>query len=194
MMRAIKGRGGLTHGRGMSESVRSLWVHSMHQCASVHAAVTSLAGCDRASDTYHVELGKSRLERDFCDLSKVLEWFVAHNPFDISDSRLRSVSTDIVAEDTDEINCDMAEEVLHTIMQDMDHKAFTDTVLRKSRQVRTLGDLNKTVKLGKGHAVIDCDILFTRLLIVLAQSGRTESCFHHELTTTPTSLFKGESF
>ena len=42
--------------------------------------------------------------------------------------------------------------------------------------------------------MIDCDILFTRLLIVLAQSGRTESCFHHELTTTPTSLFKGESF
>jgi len=70
---------------------------------------------------------------------------VAHNPFDVSDSRLCSVSTGIVA-DSDGISGDMAEEVGHTIMQDMDHKAFTDTVLRKSRQIRTLGDLNKTVE------------------------------------------------
>jgi len=28
MMKALKGRGGLTHGRGITESVRLLWVHT----------------------------------------------------------------------------------------------------------------------------------------------------------------------
>ena len=195
MMRAVKARGGLTRGRGMTESVRSLWIHSMHQCASMHAAISSFSGCDLASDdTYHVELGKSRVQRDFADLNKVLEWFVAHNPFHVSDGRLRSISSGVVAEDADNITCDVAEELGQTIMMDTDDKAYTDTVIRRKSQVRTLGYLNRTVKIGKNHVVIDPDILFTRLLIVVTQSGNTESCFHHELTTVPTSLFKGEGF
>ena len=36
MMRTVKSRGGLTHGRGMSESTRDLWVRTMHKCAAVH--------------------------------------------------------------------------------------------------------------------------------------------------------------
>jgi len=56
MMKSVKGRSGLTHGRGMDESVRLLWVLSMHQCASVHLAVRSLAGLEASSER-HVELG-----------------------------------------------------------------------------------------------------------------------------------------
>ena len=48
MMRSTKSRdererggGGLT-GRGMTESVRLLWVGSMHRCSEIHEAMTSL--------------------------------------------------------------------------------------------------------------------------------------------------------
>jgi len=34
-MKAIKSRGGLTHGRGLSESLRILWVKTMHKSAGV---------------------------------------------------------------------------------------------------------------------------------------------------------------
>ena len=48
MMRNVKSRGGLTHGRGMNKNVRHLWVCSMHKCAAVHAA--SLTNQDRSAD------------------------------------------------------------------------------------------------------------------------------------------------
>ena len=44
LMRTIKSRGGLTRGRGVTESVRVMWVNSMHRCASVHNAMSNLTG------------------------------------------------------------------------------------------------------------------------------------------------------
>ena len=44
LMRSLESRGGLTRGRGMTESVRKLWVYSMHACAAIHDAMTSLTG------------------------------------------------------------------------------------------------------------------------------------------------------
>ena len=113
LMRSLEGQGGLTHGGGMTDSVRSLWVHSMHECASVHAAVNALAGMD-IDDTgpCHVELTKARRTQDFVDLQKLLGWFAAHNPLDVSGSRLRNVGTGVVAGDDDKITCDTAEDVV----------------------------------------------------------------------------------
>ena len=35
MKRSIKSRGGLTRSRGMTDTVRLTWIHSMHTCADV---------------------------------------------------------------------------------------------------------------------------------------------------------------
>ena len=72
MMKSLKGRGGLTHGRGMTESMHTLWVYSVHECASIRAALASLAGKDHSASP-HVELGKSHSSRDFQDLGKILQ-------------------------------------------------------------------------------------------------------------------------
>ena len=42
-MRSIKSRGGLTEGRGMTESVRHLWVLSLNYMASIHEAMMQLS-------------------------------------------------------------------------------------------------------------------------------------------------------
>jgi len=42
MMRSIADKGGLIHGRGMSESVRLLWIGSMHRYTSLHASLVNL--------------------------------------------------------------------------------------------------------------------------------------------------------
>ena len=38
MMRSHKSRGGLSGGRGVTESVHMMWIHSMHRCAGIHNA------------------------------------------------------------------------------------------------------------------------------------------------------------
>ena len=112
MMRAVKSRGGLTHGRGLTDSVRLVWIKSMHQCASLTAAPTALTETEHnGNNIVHVELGKSRINRDNEDLNKLIEFLDQHNPFNQSDDRLCSISSGVIASDEDEINCDQAEKV-----------------------------------------------------------------------------------
>jgi len=74
---------------------------------------------------------------------------VDHNPFDVSDSRLRSISTGVVAADDDKVTCDRAEEVGHSIMEQMDNKSFAEVVMRRASQVRTLSVIFMGVPLSR---------------------------------------------
>ena len=40
-MASLKSRGGLSHGRGMTESVRTQWIHTMHHSVAIHDAMCS---------------------------------------------------------------------------------------------------------------------------------------------------------
>ena len=88
LMKSLKSRGGLTRGRGLTESVRALWVNAMHMCATVHSAMTSITGNDNCTSHQHKELGVSRIKRGIEDLEKVSDWFDTHNPFDVNRSKL----------------------------------------------------------------------------------------------------------
>ena len=52
MMRSIKSRGGLTRGRGFTESTRHQWVHT----AVIHEAMTSTTKSTLGNSEQHVEL------------------------------------------------------------------------------------------------------------------------------------------
>lgn len=111
MMRSIKARGGLTRGRGMTDSVRLVWVHSMHRCATVHNFMTALTGLQHISSEQHIELRESRIRRDNLDLEKIKAWFDLYEPFDINEPKLRAFASGMTASDDDQINCDDAEKI-----------------------------------------------------------------------------------
>ena len=91
MMRSIKSRGGLTSGRGLTESVRLQWVYSMHKCAAIHRSMTTLTGLNHDTSDQHIDLGSSRTNRDFHDLNNIQQWFDQHEPFDLTEEILRSL-------------------------------------------------------------------------------------------------------
>src|SRR6218665_3713190 len=190
MMKAIKGRGGLTHGRGMNDSVCLLWVRSLHKCAGVRNALSHLTDME-VTDNQHVDLGKSRVDRDFKDLVSILDWFNGHNPFNTSDSRLRCIASSLVASDSHSVNCDKAEEIGALIMAKMDKLAVSDVVLKKADQIKTLASLDKKVKVSRKAAIADNSLLFNRLLVIMSRLKTTdlEKYFQYELTTVPTALF-----
>ena len=120
LIKALKSRGGLTHGRGLTESVRLLWVYSMHKCAGVHAALANATGSDQCtSELHHVEYGNRRLQRDYEDLMKVMQWFHTNNPFDTGNSRLQNIATGVVASEKDGIKCHTADSVGSAIMTEI---------------------------------------------------------------------------
>ena len=93
MMRSIKSRGGLTWGRGITETVRLQWIYSMHRCAAVHDALTTATHIKQVSSEQHIDLSTSRCNQYFSDLGKIQEWFDVHVPFDSEEWRLRYLSS-----------------------------------------------------------------------------------------------------
>ena len=106
----IKSGGGLTTRCSVTESVRLLWVQSMHHCADVHIGMCNLTGLQHRSSEQHVEIGVTRRKRDNDDLRKIYAWFNKHNPF-TSNNSLRSLSSGLTATENDNMNCDDAESV-----------------------------------------------------------------------------------
>ena len=64
MMRSLKTSGGITRGRGITESVRQLRIGSMHRTASVHDAMSNLTKAYRKTSEQHIDLSTSRVNRD----------------------------------------------------------------------------------------------------------------------------------
>jgi hypothetical protein len=73
LVKSSKSCGGLTRGRGMTDSVRTLCMYSMHKCAAVHNAMTYVTGLSHRTSEQHVEIGSSLCHRDEHDLHNVFK-------------------------------------------------------------------------------------------------------------------------
>ena len=85
LMRAIKTSGGLTRGRGISDSTLAQWVLALPLCVPLHNALETFAGINPGTSEQHKEhqeLLPSRQSRDNRDLNLFLEWLEAHPPFE----------------------------------------------------------------------------------------------------------------
>ena len=112
LMRSIKSRGGLTGGRGMTESVRHVCVLSLCHVAMVHDAMLQLTGAAAKSSEQHEEIGKSRTKQDYQDCLKFFNWLTRRNPFLIPDGNLHSLSGGMVSiQGKDDVNCERAEDI-----------------------------------------------------------------------------------
>ena len=69
LMRSIKSRGGLTGGRGMTESVRHTWVLSLSHVAMINDAMMQLMGAVSRSRELHQDMGS----QDHNDCTKFID-------------------------------------------------------------------------------------------------------------------------
>ena len=97
LMKMMKVQGGLTRGRGISDSSLVYFISALPPCMPLMESIEKLTGvsCD-STDQYkqHKELRETRQLRDAADLTKFIEWLNMHNPFDAkNNSKLTSVFT-----------------------------------------------------------------------------------------------------
>ena len=190
MMRSVKARGGLTHGRGLTDSVRNTWICSLGRCASIRSAVGSLAKLESSShDIGHVDSGTARTKRDFSDFSKLLDYYRTSNPFFVGDGKLRSLHSGISATPGDGVNCDEAEEFGLSVMAKMDLQCYGTVKLQKRDRAKTLGQI-ENVAVSDKKLKVDSNLLFSRMLIIAQRRDDVESMFSHELTAMPANMFK----
>jgi hypothetical protein len=165
----------------------SVWVSTMHQCAAVHLALSSLTGLHHTVQE-HVDIRFSRASRDCTDMQKLLDWLDGHDPFQMPDDKLYSLSSGLVA--NDEVTCDTAEELGALINQRLDGLRFDDIVLKRSNQIKTIAQMQQLDGSLPKKSVTNASNLFYRLLIQVERSADIHSNFSHELTAEPTALFR----
>lgn len=182
-MRSLKSRGGLTRGKGFSSSVRILWLQSMHSCAEVHNTLSEVTCNKHSTSDQHEEMGKSRLQRDYNDLQKLVEWFEVNDPFDSKRVELQSLSTGLIADET--INCDEVEKVGHDIKSQLDGIAVIKATLKRKEKVKPLSSLKNIIRVNNQTVNIDPALLFTRLIVIAERCDDIKSYFDYELTQVP---------
>ena len=191
--RSIQSRGGLTGGRGMTESVRHAWVLSLNHVAMIHDAMVQLTGAATKSSEQHQEMGRSRTKQDYHDCLKFLDWLALRNPFFVPDNNLHSLSTGLVStEGEDDVNCEKAEDVSRNIQATLDNALVNGASIKRKDQVKPLESLQHTSKATQGgDPSIDPCVMFNRMVTIAAREDNIEEFFQYELTREPMSLFKG---
>jgi len=171
----------------MTESVHSLWVSTMHQCAGVHLALSSLTGLHQTAQE-HVDVSVARATRDCTDMDKLLQWLDGHNPFQMSDDSLYSLSSGVVASaEVTSDTSDNAKEIGAAVNLHMDSVGFYDIVPKCSSRIKTIEQLES---IHAPKPVASAASLFHSLLILVQRSPDIPSHFKYELTAVPTALFQ----
>src|SRR5277367_3945572 len=192
LMRAIKVSGGLTHGRGMTDSNLAKFVLSQPACCVVFTAMEKLCRLNVGTSEQHVELRDSREARDEQDLQKILSWFESHPLFTVgTDVQLVSLSTGVVGDSR--VNADSVKQIGVTAMNDMIGQTFVDVKLkRKSKVVYPLSAVNGTIRIrNEDEVTVNPQQLFLRKSCVLKSPTEYEGYMCYELAPKPHSLVNG---
>ena len=187
LMRSVKATGGMTRGRGMSESQRAQWLLSMPACADINNAMQDLTEINFHTNDQHKESGTARKERDEHDMITFLSFFADRNPF-MDDTSLRNLETGETSEKT--VNVDQAHDVGKKIIQQMEGQNVGTYVFKRCNKVPTM-DNKSSMKIGDDILQVDPQLLFQRL--VAAANGLQNDIsdiFTYELNTFPSSLFE----
>ena len=148
-MRSIKNRGGLTRGIGITESVCLQWILSMHKYAGIREAMTMMTNMKTKANEQHIEFGRSRCKHDFQDLLKIQEWFDQHEPFDVKEVKLRSLSSGLTTTKGDDINPHKAEEVGLEIQMQLDGLNVAEASIKRRDHIKPLADLKPGIQVDQ---------------------------------------------
>ena len=94
LMRSMKIKGGLTRGRGITDSVLAKWVLTCPTAVNMSDLIQNFCDVTFTSSEQHVDARSSRIDRDTKDLKRLIDFFTKWDPFAQSDI-LASLTTGI---------------------------------------------------------------------------------------------------
>ena len=183
LMRSMKTNGGMTRGRGMTETQRAIWLLYMPLCTDTNADMQDLTNTHYYTSGQHKENTNYRIQRDTKDTNTLVNYFQQRCPFDEDNTSLRCIHTGVIA-DTN-VNIDDGQEVVKNLPN---NDAFSYS-FKRSNQVITMQS-KTSVKIGNETIVVDPQLLFQRLTTVATRMDEDISTmFEYELCTFPAAIF-----
>ena len=191
-MRSLKSTGGLTRGRGMSESQRTKWLLSMPICLQMNSAMQKFTQTDYRTSEQHKETMESRISKDSKDMNTMMAFLCDRNPFDPTETNLRNIESGVTADDS--ANVDRAQVIGKAIVQGMRGTPQQKYTFKRSMQAVPINE-KSLVKLDGESLHIDTQLLFQRLTTAADRYIEdVSSVFQFELSSVPSSLFDNNGF
>ena len=131
----------------------------------------------------HEEIGKSRTSQDYRDCQKFLEWLNERNPFHVPDQDLYSLATGLVSSNgTDNVNCELAEEVGKEIQSELDNLTYEAATIRRKNQITNLESFQSKKNTKHQKEMADPSMMFHRLITIASREEDLDPIFEYELT------------
>ncbi|CAK1580968.1 unnamed protein product [Parnassius mnemosyne] len=186
LMRSMKSSGGLTRGRGITDSVLAKWVCGSPGCTAICTSLEEFAEVVFASGEQHVDFRQSRQQRDSRDRAKIREWFSEHPPFPKLNS-LISLSTGVLG--NSKVNCHQALDIGTKTMQNFIGRRFSDMKQSKKNVVLSLASMSSSIKINGETVTVNPLTIFQRTVIAKKNDEDVADLLTYELTPFPMSLF-----
>ena len=188
LMRVIKTSGGLTGGRGISDSTLARWIKALPLTVALCNSLEDFTDAHLETSDQHKELRPCRQTKDNQDVNSFIQWFTAHPPFESRPANmLVSLTTGVIADES--VNCDDALSVGIRSQKDMTGQNFAEIKLRRKNRVRSLASMNNSIKIRGKEVVVNPQQMLNRILSVLESNTDLATYMKYELAPRPPSLF-----
>ena len=165
LMRMLKTTGGMTHGRGITDSTLTKWAHALPGCVPVCDALEKITSVHASTSEQHKDLRSSTQAKYNKDLIVFKEWLQVHQPFaGYQPHCLVSIATGVVADAS--VNCDDAVKIGLAAASKIAGKSYTDVTLHRKDKVKTMCDKPNTITVRGKNTVINPDLFFNRITYV----------------------------
>ena len=183
LMKNLKSVGGVSHGRGFTDSVLNRWICGLPIAHHICEAMEQFCNVQAVSSNQHVELRGRRIEFDEKIRKIFLLWLQQNSPF-VYKEQLYSVASGLVA--SEDVNCytavSVGEQALQRIGTDLNK--FGSLKLKRSSMAKTM--CISTVRVDKHVIQVDTTQLFQRILCTIHSPDDLKDCFTYELSSVST--------
>ncbi|XP_044731960.1 uncharacterized protein LOC123294850 [Chrysoperla carnea] len=186
LMRMFKSSGGLTHGRGITESTLASWTLGMVRLQDVCEQLTEYCNISMDTSEQHIDYRDSRVQRDNEDLEKIDNWLSSHD-FTIDRHELICIANVIVASEM--INCHRAIEIGEGLMTNIIGSDFQKLSFNRKSKILPFSAMTSTIEVEKSPVVINPLLLFQRMCISRETVGDMKQYLAYELAPFPLALF-----
>ena len=196
VMKNLKGRHGVTRGRGITDSTLAYFTSALPACVPIMEAIEELSGVRTESSEQHAQhrdhrdLRPARQKRDADDRMAFVHWLTTHNPFAAQfnkDNRVCSVFSGVSADET--INCERAHAIGSFLQEKMVGHNFADITMQRSGKVQPLAALTSSVTMKGEPVVIDQQQMLIRCLSIMQSGADLEDFVTYEFVNYAPSLF-----
>ena len=191
LMRMLKLRGGLVHGRGITTSTQANDVHSLPQTVPVCDSLESFCGVHSQTSDQHPDIRTTTTTRNGRHIVTFCNYFTSHPPFayggDYHDG-LVSISTEAVAPMRS--NADCAVELGNEAAKRLTGQNYSDGKLKRNDRIVSIGAATNTATVRGQDVDVDPTLLFMRVTCVIRKPSDMQNYLNHEFSKQPPALFQ----